>query len=88
MCPAALPSDPQTLAWTNTFAPPITAFLNNAAPGANLTNVDTNNLISLCAFETVAKQRKSQFCTLFEGIPGSFPGLAYTGDLDKFYGTG
>ena len=88
MCPAALPSDPQTTAWTNTFAPPITAFLNAAAPGANLTNADTANLISLCPFETVAKQKKSPFCTLFEGIPGSFSGFAYIGDLDKFYGTG
>jgi hypothetical protein len=88
MCPAALPSDPQTLAWTNTFAPPITAVLNAGAPGANLTNVDTANLISLCAFETVAKQNKSRFYNLFEGIPGSFPGFAYIGDLDKFYGTG
>ena len=37
---------------------------------------------------TVAKEVKSDFCTLFESIPGSFEGFAYAGDLDKFYGTG
>ena len=74
--------------WIDTFAPPITAQLNAAAPGANLTNADVYNLISLCPFMTVAKEEKSDFCTLFEGIDGSFEGFAYAGDLDKFYGTG
>ncbi|EKM60000.1 uncharacterized protein PHACADRAFT_87656 [Phanerochaete carnosa HHB-10118-sp] len=85
-CPAAPSADPQDEAWINTFAPPITAKLNTGAPGANLTNLDVFSLISLCPFETVAKQQKSDFCTLFEGIPSSFTGFAYTGDLDKFYG--
>ncbi|KIP06154.1 hypothetical protein PHLGIDRAFT_107300 [Phlebiopsis gigantea 11061_1 CR5-6] len=87
-CPAASTSDDQDEAWINTFAPPITARLNAAAPGANLTNDDVYSLISLCPFETVAKETKSAFCTLFESIPGAFEGFAYTGDLDKYYGTG
>ena len=87
-CPAAATSDDADEAWINTFAPPITARLNAAAPGANLTNDDVYYLISLCPFETVAKETKSAFCTLFEGIPGAFSGFAYTGDLDKYYGTG
>ncbi|GJE87420.1 phytase [Phanerochaete sordida] len=85
-CPNAPPADPQDDAWINTFAPPITAKLNAGAPGANLTNIDVYSLISLCPFETVAKQVKSDFCTLFESFPQAFPGFAYVGDLDKFYG--
>lgn len=85
-CPNAPSSDPQDEAWINTFAPRITAKLNAGAPGANLTNLDIFSLISLCPFETVAKQVKSDFCTLFESFPEAFPGFAYVGDLDKFYG--
>ncbi|PSR83458.1 hypothetical protein PHLCEN_2v5730 [Hermanssonia centrifuga] len=88
MCPAAGSSDPQTNTWLATYAPPITSRLNAAAPGANLTDTDTSSLISLCPFETVAKRTKSAFCKLFEHESGAFPGFGYSGDLDKFYGTG
>jgi len=70
------------------YGPPITARLNSGAPGANLSDADTFNLISLCPFESVAKESASQFCTLFEQEPNAFPGFEYSGDLDKFYGTG
>lgn len=88
MCPAAGDSDPQVNAWLAVAFPSITARLNAAAPSANLTDTDAFNLVSLCAFLTVSKEEKSDFCTLFEGIPGSFEAFAYGGDLDKFYGTG
>lgn len=88
MCPSAGASDSQTDIWLAQYAPPITNHLNAAAPGANLSDADTHNLISLCPFETVAKQSKSAFCDIFEDEDGAFEGFAYAGDLDKFYGTG
>ncbi|KAI0089281.1 phytase [Irpex rosettiformis] len=87
-CPAAGGPSNQTAAWEAIYAAPIAAKLNSAAPGANLTANDIFNLISLCPFETVASFNKSQWCTLFEQYSTAFPGFAYEGDLDKFYGTG
>ncbi|KAF7327124.1 Phosphoglycerate mutase-like protein [Mycena kentingensis (nom. inval.)] len=52
-CPNAGSSDVQTNTWLAIFAPPITARLNAAAPGANITDPETYALISLCAFHTV-----------------------------------
>ncbi|KZT29534.1 phosphoglycerate mutase-like protein [Neolentinus lepideus HHB14362 ss-1] len=86
MCSNAGSSDAQTNEWLSIFAANITARLNAAAPGANLTDVDTYNLMSLCPFETVAKERVSQFCGLFSDQ--EFAGFEYSGDLDKYYGTG
>lgn len=88
MCPAAGSSDPQTNQWLATFAPPITKALNKGAPHANLTDTDTFNLISVCAFESVYKQRGSEFCDFFASEKGALPGFAYNGDLDKYYNTG
>ncbi|EMD40276.1 hypothetical protein CERSUDRAFT_79948 [Gelatoporia subvermispora B] len=87
MCPAAGSSDPQTNAWLAVFAPRITEQLNAGAPGANVSDTDTFNLISLCPFETVAHGVRSQFCGLFESMD-AFPGFEYSGDLNKYYGTG
>jgi len=88
MCPSAGTSDEKTNVWLGTFAPPITKALNKGAPHANLTDTDTFNLISVCAFETVFREKKSKFCDLFASLNGAFPGFAYNGDLDKYYGTG
>lgn len=88
MCPSAGSSDTQTNLWLSTFAPPITQRLNKGAPHANLTDVDTFNLISMCAFDSVYQERKSPFCNFFETEKEAFPGFAYRGDLDKYYGTG
>ncbi|OSD04415.1 phytase [Trametes coccinea BRFM310] len=87
MCPSAGDSSPQTSQWLATFAPPMTARLNAGAPGANLTDADTYNLLSLCAFETVATEKRSAFCDVYEELKaeGAF---SYNGDLDKYYGTG
>jgi hypothetical protein len=86
MCPNAGSSDPQTNAWLAVFAPPITSRLNAAAPGANITDSDTFNLISQCAFDSVAHSRVSKFCALFS--KSDFAGFGYSGDLNKYYGTG
>ena len=88
MCPESGDASAQTSAWLNTFAPQITSHLNSAAPGANLTNTDTFNLISLCPFETVFLEKGSPFCDVFMEDQVSFPGFEYMGDLDKYYGTG
>lgn len=87
MCPSAGSSDPQTNEWLAVFAPAITAQLNAGAPGANLTDADTFSVISMCPFESVAHENRSQFCDLFEGMD-AFPGFEYSGDLNKYYGTG
>ena len=67
MCPKVGDSDAQADAWLAVFAPPITAALNTGAPGANLTDADVYNLISLCAFDTVAHEKRGAFCDLFTG---------------------
>ncbi|RDX55363.1 phytase [Lentinus brumalis] len=87
MCPAAGSSDAETNAWLATFAPPMTARLNAGAVGANLTDADTYNLLTLCPFDTVAHERPGDFCAVYEDLHAG-PAFMYNGDLDKFYGTG
>ncbi|KAJ7137743.1 histidine phosphatase superfamily [Mycena epipterygia] len=88
MCPNADSSDVQTAEWLAIYAPEITARLNAWAPGASLTNRETQALISLCAFHTVASTpaRLSPFCALF--TPSDFAAFDYSADLDKYYNTG
>jgi hypothetical protein len=86
MCPNAGNSDEQTNTWLSIYGPPITARLNKVAPGANLTDADVYDMISLCPFDTVAKETPSPFCKLF--TDDEFRAYEYSGDLSKFYGTG
>lgn len=86
MCPSAGSGDAQTNTWQSIYASPIQARLNAAASGANLTLDDVSSIISLCPFETVAKEKASAFCSLFS--QSDFSGYEYFGDLGKFYGTG
>ncbi|KAJ6618846.1 histidine phosphatase superfamily [Mycena sp. CBHHK59/15] len=92
MCPNAGSSDVQTAEWLAVYAPATTARLNSWAPGANLTDPETYSLISLCAFHTIASategqiDRLSPFCDLFAET--DFEAFEYSGDLDKYYGTG
>lgn len=53
---------------------------------ANLTTTDVDNLISLCPFESVAKQKLSQVCNIFE--PQDFANFEWARNVDKYYGTG
>lgn len=87
MCPAAGDSDTQVNEWLAQFAPPMTARLNAGATGANLTDTDTYNLLTLCPFETVATEQRSEFCDIYEELQAE-AAFAYNADLDKFYGTG
>ena len=86
MCPNAGDSDAQQDAWQSIYAAAALERLNTNAPGANLTLDDISNLISLCPFETVAKEKASAFCNIF--TQQEFEGFEYFGDLNKFYGTG
>ena len=75
MCAAAGSSDPQTNLWLSTFAPPLTARLNVGAPGANLTDTDTYSLLSMCPFDTLAHEKASPFCNIYEELNGA-PGFS------------
>jgi len=86
MCPNAGSSDAQTALWQSVYAPPITARLNQAAPGANITDDDIFSLMSLCPFENAYEESRSPFCGMFSEL--DFQGFEYAGDLNKFYGTG
>ena len=87
-CPLAGDSDEQVNAWVDIYATPIAQRLNSRALGmtSNLTATDVHNLISLCPFDSVAKEKLSQFCNLFE--PEEFVSFEWGLDLDKYYGTG
>ena len=86
MCGNAGGADAQTTAWQNVFGPTIAARLNAAAPGANLTSADIPSLISLCPFDTLAKEEPSPWCNVFD--QQAFDDFEYYGDLDKYYKTG
>lgn len=85
-CPDAGSGGAQTSVWQAIYTAPLHAFFDEAAPGANLTDADISNLISLCPFETVAKEKPSQFCDVFNQT--TFEGFEYFEDLGKFYGNG
>ncbi|PCH40718.1 phytase [Wolfiporia cocos MD-104 SS10] len=89
-CPALSSSsspDAETAAWIATYTPNITAALNAGAPGADLDADDTQALISLCPFESVANEERSEWCDLFSNL-SAFAGYEYWGDVDKYYNTG
>lgn len=87
MCDNSGSSDDQTAAWLAVYGPNITARLNAWAPGANLTDDNTFALMSLCPFDSVAKNNLSQWCDVFDH-PQDWESFQYSGDLDKYYGTG
>ncbi|KAI0306401.1 acid phosphatase [Multifurca ochricompacta] len=86
MCPNSGKGNAESGKWLAIFAPSITKRLNLAAPGADLTDEDTHNLMSLCAFHSQVTMAPSPFCGLFTWE--DFKGYEYFGDLDKFYGNG
>lgn len=86
MCPNAGEPDEQVAIWTDIFATPIADRLNTWAPGANLLASDVVSLISLCAFESVALERLSEWCQLFDGK--EFAQYEYYSDLEKYYNRG
>ncbi|KAK4703123.1 hypothetical protein P7C70_g3091, partial [Phenoliferia sp. Uapishka_3] len=85
-CPnAPEPTIPET-AWLNLFATNITSRLNAGAPGANLTNADTLNLMQLCGFDSGSSGSLSPWCGIFQ--TKEWAAFEYYYDLDKFYGNG
>ncbi|KAF8581012.1 phosphoglycerate mutase-like protein [Ramaria rubella] len=86
LCNNAGDSDAPTTVWQNTFGPAIAHRLNTAVPGANLSDANVPDLISLCAFDTLAKETPSPWCNVFD--QGDFDQFEYFGDLDKYYTTG
>ncbi|VDC01405.1 unnamed protein product [Peniophora sp. CBMAI 1063] len=85
MCPNQVDGDESTT-WLGAFAPNITSRLNAAAPGANLSDSDTLNLMDMCPFDTLSKGVASPFCDLFTAE--EYASYEYYYDLDKYYGTG
>ncbi|KAH9833864.1 phytase [Rhodofomes roseus] len=85
-CPQHI-SSPLPDAYIDIYAANLTAELNAGAPGANLSNADTHALVTLCMFESVARQERSAWCDLFAGLD-AWDGFEYWADLDKYYGTG
>lgn len=70
--------------WLSTFAPPTTRRLNRALPGANLTDSDIPNLMSLCGFDTAARNgTASPWCNVF--THQEWKNNQYYHDLDKYY---
>ncbi|CAE6454714.1 unnamed protein product [Rhizoctonia solani] len=70
--------------WLSIFAPPITKRLNELLPGANLVDKDTVNLMSLCGFDTAAKDGvPSPWCNVFKN--DEWKSYEYYTDIEKFY---
>ena len=86
MCPNAGEPDEQTDMWTNIFTPPIVERLNSWAPGANLLPADVPSLMSLCAFESIALEKLSPWCSLFTSK--EFQQYEYWSDVEKYYNRG
>ena len=72
--------------WLKAFAPPIAKRLEEAAPGSSLSDQDVFNVMAMCPFESVAKERISEFCLLF--TDDEFKQFEYHGDVEKYYKTG
>ncbi|OCH87938.1 acid phosphatase [Obba rivulosa] len=85
-CPNAGDGSEQMDEWLGVFAPAVAERLNKAAPGADLGAEDVFNLLAMCPFETLARQRASPFCALFN--EDDFRAFEYHGDLEKYYKTG
>ena len=86
MCPNAGNALIQASVWQNIYAPSVATFLNSAAPGAGITPTDVTSIMQMCPFETIAKEKPSPFCALFNET--AFEGIEYLGDLANFYGNG
>ncbi|KAH7887299.1 phytase [Phlebopus sp. FC_14] len=86
MCPNFDDQEDQAHVWLDVFVPPIADRVNQAVPGAELSNQDIADLMPLCAFETVFHGTTSPFCTIFS--LEEFKAHEYYDDLKKFYHTG
>ncbi|KDN33835.1 hypothetical protein RSAG8_13075, partial [Rhizoctonia solani AG-8 WAC10335] len=78
------PGDIASGDWLGRFAPPITKRLNKLLPGAGLNDNDTINLMSLCGFDTSARNGSaSAWCSAFD--QSVWKSNEYYYDLEKYY---
>ncbi|CUA76359.1 hypothetical protein RSOLAG22IIIB_12240 [Rhizoctonia solani] len=78
------PGDIKSGEWLGKFAPPITKRLNALLPGAGLNDNDTINLMSLCGFDTSARNgNASAWCGAFDR--SVWKSNEYYYDLEKYY---
>ncbi|KAF8606065.1 phosphoglycerate mutase-like protein [Ceratobasidium sp. AG-I] len=78
------PGEVADITWLATFAPPVTRRLNKYLPGANLTNDDIPNLMSLCGFDTAYRNGSaSPWCYVFS--KSEWKDYEYYHDLEKYY---
>ncbi|KAJ3154543.1 hypothetical protein HDU86_004672 [Geranomyces michiganensis] len=68
--------------WAVKYLPPITARLNAALPGLNLTDAEVAALQNGCPFETVAQNSISPLCTIF--TPSEWADYSYYQDLQHY----
>ena len=85
-CPNVGDGDKEQGEWFDAAFPPLVKRLNKAAPGANLEAKDVFNIMALCPFDSLAYNRLSPICQLFEDR--EFELFEYANDIDKYYGTG
>ena len=75
------PGEVADITWLAAFAPPVTRRLNKFLPGANLTDDDTINLMSLCGFDTAYRNGSaSPWCYVFS--KSEWKGYEYYHDLE------
>jgi len=84
-CPNRKSSDKKAR-WLKIFGARITSRLNSLAVDANLDNQDTVALMQLCIFESLADEKLSRFCKLFDH--SDWQGYGYYCDLNKYYNHG
>lgn len=74
--------------WANIFVPSITGRLNSDLHGADLSQVQTIDIMDMCPFVTVASPNGSisDFCNLF--TEAEWHQYSYYETLGKYYGTG
>jgi hypothetical protein len=73
--------------WLSTYAPPITARLNQYFPGADFDDQDTYNLMNICGYETAVRNgAPSPWCTVF--TKEEWRSNEYWFDLHKYYAYG
>lgn len=79
--------DDETDTYLDIYTANITDYLNSGASGADLDSTDTQYLIELCPYVTVANAERSEWCDFFTSLD-VFPDFEYYGDVDKYYETG
>jgi len=87
-CPDAGGSGNEQEKWVDVYTPDIADRLNDGVKGVTVSNDDVQNLMEMCAFDTIIMDGKgsSQFCPLFE--EDEWAGFEYSSDVDKYYDTG